>query len=100
MEDDWENSSGVVNDCPSILSADFSSLKETLKEMQARAVLFILMSWITILAQSRLRAKLIADLRPHSSLFFDAHLMIDRPEKIQSLSEAERPLPCIMKPRL
>lgn len=69
--------------CPSILSADFSSLKETLKEMQAsgiEAVHFDVMD-NHFVPNLTFGAKLIADLRPHSSLFFDAHLMIDRPEK-------------------
>lgn len=69
--------------CPSILSADFSSLKEILKQMEEAGIKVVHFDVMDnhFVPNLTFGAKLIADLRPHSSLFFDAHLMIDNPLK-------------------
>ncbi len=69
--------------CPSILSADFSSLKEILKQMEESGIQVVHFDVMDnhFVPNLTFGAKLIADLRPHSSLLFDAHLMIENPQK-------------------
>jgi ribulose-phosphate 3-epimerase len=69
--------------CPSILSADFSSLKETLKSLKAAGIEVVHFDVMDnhFVPNLTFGAKFIGDLRKHSDLFFDAHLMIDNPEK-------------------
>lgn len=69
--------------CPSILSADFSLLKETLQEMEKAGIEVVHFDVMDnhFVPNLTFGHKFIGDLRKHSKLFFDAHLMIENPEK-------------------
>lgn len=67
----------------SILSSDFSCLKDTLHEAKIAGADMI--HWDVMdghfVPNLTFGAKLIDDFRPHSTLLFDTHLMISRPDK-------------------
>ncbi len=69
--------------CPSILSADFSNIPNTLKKMEEAGVEVVHFDVMDnhFVPNLTFGPKFIKDMRAHSSLFFDAHLMIDTPEK-------------------
>lgn len=69
--------------CPSILSADFSDLKNILNNMKAKGLKVVHFDVMDnhFVPNLTFGHKLIQDLRDKSDLFFDAHLMIDSPEK-------------------
>jgi ribulose-phosphate 3-epimerase len=73
--------------CPSILSADFSRLKEILWEMEKQGIQTVHFDVMDnhFVPNLTFGHKFIEDLRPHSKLFFDAHLMIDSPENYLDL---------------
>lgn len=67
---------------PSILSADFSDIREAVGQVEASGagiVHFDIMDGVFV-PQITFGPKLVKDIRPHSSLVFDAHLMITAPE--------------------
>ena len=66
---------------PSVLSADFSDIRGALSSISGSGT-----SWVhldvmdgTFVPNITYGPKFIADMRPHSSLFFDAHLMVAEP---------------------
>lgn len=68
---------------PSILSADFSKIVEEVKSIEnakAKWVHLDVMDGVFV-PNITFGPKFIKDLRAHSDLYFDAHLMIENPEK-------------------
>ncbi len=68
---------------PSVLSADFSDIRGALSSISESGT-----SWVhldvmdgTFVPNITYGPKFIADMRPHSSLFFDAHLMVAEPSR-------------------
>lgn len=68
--------------CPSILSADFSDLKDTLGKLEESSVKVVHFDVMDnhFVPNLTFGAKFIKDLRKHSNLTFDVHLMIDNPQ--------------------
>lgn len=68
---------------PSVLSADFSDIRGALSEIKLSGT-----SWVHLdvmdgmfVPNITFGPKFIKDIRPHSALFFDAHLMIEEPAR-------------------
>ena len=68
---------------PSVLSADFSDIRGALSEIRQSGT-----SWVHLdvmdgifVPNITFGPKFIDDIRPHSDLFFDAHLMIEEPSR-------------------
>ena len=68
---------------PSVLSADFSDIRGALSEIKQSGS-----SWVHLdvmdgifVPNITFGPKFIDDIRPHSDLFFDAHLMIEEPSR-------------------
>lgn len=66
---------------PSLLSADWATLKQSLKLCDDTQVEYIHLDIMDgfFVPPITFGAKFIGDIRPHSSLFFDAHLMVQDP---------------------
>ena len=65
---------------PSILSADFSNLKEEIKKVVDAEYLHLDVMDMQFVPNLTFGAKLIKDLRPHTKQIFDTHLMVNNPE--------------------
>lgn len=67
---------------PSILSADFSNIKNILNGLSSIGIKIVHFDVMDnhFVPNLTFGHKFISDLRVHSNLFFDAHLMIDKPE--------------------
>lgn len=68
---------------PSVLSADFSDIRGALSEIRQSGT-----SWVHLdvmdgmfVPNITFGPKFIKDIRPHSELFFDAHLMVEEPSR-------------------
>jgi len=71
---------------PSVLSADFSAMREALKEITESGAPWIHLDVMDgfFVPNITFGQKFIKDIRPHSNLFFDTHLMIENPVKYVS----------------
>lgn len=67
---------------PSILSADFSIIRNEISEIEECGAKYLHIDVMdgVFVPQITFGPKFIKDIRPHSDLFFDAHLMITAPE--------------------
>lgn len=76
---------------PSLLSADFGNLQQALKELETAKLEWV--HWDVMdgrfVPNITFGQHVIKQLRPHSSLFFDVHLMIEEPERyLQDFAKA------------
>ena len=86
-----ENKTTIIS--PSILSADFSNLNYELKKVEKSAAKWIHLDYDVMdghfVPNITFGAPLIKCIRAKSNLFFDAHLMIENPQKfIESFAKA------------
>lgn len=66
---------------PSILSADFSILKEELSKIKTADYLHIDVMDMHFVPNLTFGSKLIKDIKKHTNIPFDIHLMVDSPEQ-------------------
>ncbi|MGM0438710.1 MAG: ribulose-phosphate 3-epimerase [Bacillota bacterium] len=79
----------MVEFAPSLLASDFSNLREEVKKVDNADYLHLDVMDGHFVPNLTFGPKLIGDLRKHSDLKFDTHLMIDNPEKyINTYAEA------------
>lgn len=74
---------GTIEIAPSILSADFANLAEEIRQVAAAGVKMVHLDVMDghFVPNITIGPPVVAKLRKHSDLFFDAHLMITDPEK-------------------
>lgn len=72
-----------VKIAPSILSADFSCIKEQVQAVERSGAAYVHLDVMDgrFVPNITWGPKIIADLRPHTNLVFDCHLMIVEPER-------------------
>lgn len=68
---------------PSVLSADFSDIRGALADIKASGTKWVHLDVMdgNFVPVITFGTKLIADIRPHSELFFDTHLMVNEPAR-------------------
>ncbi len=73
----------MVNLAPSILSADFSDLRNQIKRVESTGVKYLHLDVMDghFVPNITFGAPIIKKLKPYSNLIFDVHLMIENPEK-------------------
>lgn len=66
---------------PSVLSADFSDIRSALEDIRLSGTNWVHLDVMdgVFVPNITFGPKFITDIRPHSDLFFDAHLMIEEP---------------------
>ena len=68
---------------PSVLSADFSDIKAELDRIKASTAPWVHLDVMDgeFVPNITFGPKFVSDIRKHSDLFFDAHLMVNKPER-------------------
>ena len=68
---------------PSVLSADFSDIRGALADIKASGTKWVHLDVMdgNFVPAITFGTKFIADIRPHSELFFDTHLMVNEPAR-------------------
>jgi ribulose-phosphate 3-epimerase len=67
---------------PSVLSADFSDIRGALEDIKASTAPWVHLDVMdgTFVPNITFGPKFVSDIRPHSDLFYDVHLMIENPQ--------------------
>jgi len=67
---------------PSVLSADFSDIRGALNDIKASTAPWVHLDVMdgTFVPNITFGPKFVSDIRPHSDLFYDVHLMIENPQ--------------------